>query len=197
MTPHQTLEAARAHAASLPDPTKVKSIAEVELSDGTTAYVLVVVPFTAIKQMHSRKPAAGVRRFVREMANLERERCQTERENRFNRIPGLRELEAALADEDRYQDEFVRMMEDENNDGVRPPHRPQVSSTEVAAQYPLAALYVQVRDASHSAHPAKATAYGAVRDAIEAGASLTEARQMLTEAEAQWSREAQASVDRS
>lgn len=50
----------------------------------------------------------------------------------------LREVKNAWSD---YRDNFRRMMENEYNDGARPPKEPDVTIAEVAAKYPRAAAY--------------------------------------------------------
>jgi hypothetical protein len=73
-------------------------------------------------------------------------------------IPGVAELRAAKEDEERYRREFAQMMEDEQNDGVRPPRCAKVSVAEVAKRYPRAAVYLRAEAYSYACHWAKAKA---------------------------------------
>jgi hypothetical protein len=77
---------------------------------------------------------------------------------RINAIPGLRELKDARDDQDRYDSEFSRMMNDQNNDGARPPRGPKASVKELAAKYPRAAAYLRAESFSHASNDVKASA---------------------------------------
>ena len=202
MTTFESLAAAREYAANQP---KAKTIALVELDDGREMFVLAIVPFAAIQQMHRQRPAKGVRRFIREAANLASERTtryRADRErylaDREKRIPGLAALETAQAAESEYQDRFARMMEDENNDGVHPVGRPQgPTASELAAAHPVAALYLRCRAAAGSEHPEKAAAFRAAQEEIEQGVSLAQAQAAYARADRAWGLAAAAAVQRS
>jgi hypothetical protein len=64
--------------------------------------------------------------------------------------PGLARLRAALDDADRYAEEFERMMEDEGNDGARPPRPRRGDPTALAAEYPRAAAFLRMESWSYS-----------------------------------------------
>jgi len=94
-------------------------------------------------------------------------------------VPGLASLRAARADEARYREEFERMMEDEGNDGVNPPTKPAVSSSDLAAQYPRAALYLKAESYSCASNDRKASAGSKAAAILANGGSEDEARAVL------------------
>lgn len=94
-------------------------------------------------------------------------------------VPGLNELRAAIDDEIRYQEQFEQMMEDENNDGARPPKPVTIKYADVAAKYPRAAIYIKAENYSLSEHYAKSTAGDKAMKLIEDGGSLADAEQIL------------------
>jgi hypothetical protein len=67
-------------------------------------------------------------------------------------FPGLRELEAAIDDFERYQRDFQRMMDDESNDGARPPRGPRGNVAELSAKYPAAATYLRAQELATGSH---------------------------------------------
>lgn len=75
-------------------------------------------------------------------------------------LEGLGDLGAAYhawqSDESDYRDGFDRMMEDEHNDGARPPRRPAPELgkryLELKERYPRAALYLRAERQDVSAH---------------------------------------------
>jgi len=107
---------------------------------------------------------------------------------RVRSLPGLGKLEAAqdaAEDErDRYQSGMHRMMDDEHNDGARPPQPIDESlaanARQLAAQYPRAALYLRARRQAESTHWADNTGKGAAgRQAMEilaTGGSIEDAQ---------------------
>lgn len=90
----------------------------------------------------------------------------TEKRNRF--LGGLGDLEAAYhawqSAESDYRDGFDRMMEDEHNDGARPPRRPAPELgeryLELKERYPRAALYLRAERQDVSAYWADNTGKG-------------------------------------
>lgn len=60
------------------------------------------------------------------------------------RYPGIYELVAAIDDEDNYHEAFERMMEDEHNDGAKPPKQPALSTERAAEMYPIASAYLTI-----------------------------------------------------
>lgn len=94
---------------------------------------------------------------------------QQERAARLASIEGLQELRTALKDHDRYQEQFVDMMEDELNDGVNPPRHPTANIPELRERYPRAAAYLRAEEWSGAHHYAKATAGKRAMEAILAG----------------------------
>ncbi len=94
-------------------------------------------------------------------------------------VPGLASLRAARADEARYRAEFERMMEDEYNDGVNPPAKPAVSSSDLAAQYPRAALYLKAESYSCASNHHKAAAGSKAMQLLAEGGSDDDARTVM------------------
>ncbi len=94
--------------------------------------------------------------------------------------PGMEVLRAAYAEHARYRQEFSAMMDDEYNDGVRPPKPATSDLAALRAQYPAAALYIAACDqADCSAHWAKAKAGGEAKAMLLAGADLAAVRAKL------------------
>jgi len=94
-------------------------------------------------------------------------------------VPGLAKLRATRADEARYREEFERMMKDEGNDGVNPPTKPAVSSSDLAAQFPRAALYLKAESYSCASNHHKASAGSKAVAILAEGGSEDEARAVL------------------
>ena len=82
---------------------------------------------------------------------------------------GLDALRAAYNDEERYHREMAQMMEDEDNDGVRPPRPVSVASATLAVQYPAAAAYLLAEAYTLAANYAKAGAGDRAIKRLETG----------------------------
>jgi hypothetical protein len=123
---------------------------------------------------------------------LEIENRDGARRNRIQAIPGLAELRKALADEERYEQAFREMMEDEQNDGVHPPRAPMVDAATLANQYPAAWALIQCEHMQRAANYAKA---GAGRRAIERIGDGADPVQALAQAEAEWGKAASEMID--
>lgn len=74
------------------------------------------------------------------------ETAKADRIAKIAAIEGLAELRAALDAEAQYQEDFARMMEDEGNDGARPPVATHPHPADLATAYPVAALYLRAED---------------------------------------------------
>ncbi len=108
-----------------------------------------------------------------------------EEENSINTMfPGLEELRAAYADQDRYHDQFEKMMEDENNDGINPPSKQKTSPEEVSNQHPAAAAYYKAENYSYSDNVGQFSAGKKALKRLQAG---EEYRGVITEMEKEWS----------
>ena len=95
-------------------------------------------------------------------------------------VPGLKELRAARDAAELHGERFGRMMEDESNDGARPPAPPTgPSPAELAAKYPRAALYMRAEDYSLASHDRKASAGKRAMQMIRDGASEEDVRKVL------------------
>lgn len=94
-------------------------------------------------------------------------------------VPGIDILRAAYnADED-YRQSFEKMMEDENNDGARPPSRPATNSADLAKKYPRAAAYLKAEAYSGAAHDCKASAGRKAMELLASGGSIEDAEKIL------------------
>jgi hypothetical protein len=94
-------------------------------------------------------------------------------------FPGLAALQAAREDEDRYHEEFEQMMEDEGNDGARPPRPVQVAYKDLVPQYPRAALYLRAKGFQQGANYDRMAAGTKAVKLLEAGGSESEAEAIL------------------
>jgi hypothetical protein len=107
-------------------------------------------------------------------------------------VPGLAALRAARDDEDRYSEQFERMMENENNDGARPPKPVREPVAVVAARFPIAAAYLKAEDWECSTNYGKANAGTKAKARIAAGEDHTV---VLAEMQTEWSAHAASHVD--
>lgn len=115
------------------------------------------------------------------------------REQRNLIIEGLGDLYEAYyawaSAEDNYRDAFNKMMEDEHNDGARPPRKPspelKARYDELVAKHPRAALYLRAERQESGAHWADNTGKGAAgkkaMSLLRKGAPLEEAEAALAE----------------
>lgn len=90
--------------------------------------------------------------------NSTEEREKAEREARIANIDGLCEIRDAIRAEHEYHDAFRKMMDDEYNDGVRPPKMPETDSGALKVRYPRAAAYLKAESWYYSANFAKSNA---------------------------------------
>lgn len=105
--------------------------------------------------------------------------------------PGINELRAAYDDVERYHREFNRMMEDGDNDGVRPPRAIRGDVDALRAQYPIAAAYLKAESWSFADHYAKS---GAGRRAMERIISGEPYDVVLADMEREWSEHCNAHI---
>lgn len=98
-------------------------------------------------------------------------------------IAGLPEIRAAIEAEERYRAEFDVMMDDENNDGARPPKRPATDVAQLMAEYPRAAAYLKAESWSMAAHDVKASAGSRALEKIISGDDYASA---IAEMDAAW-----------
>ncbi len=94
-------------------------------------------------------------------------------------IPGLAELRAARNAEARYREATERMMEDEGNDGARPPRRPTTDPDEIAKQYPRAACYLRAESYEYATNDRKSAAGRKATRLLESGGSIEDADQIM------------------
>jgi hypothetical protein len=98
-------------------------------------------------------------------------------------IEGLKELRAALNERERYSEQFAKMMDDEHNDGVRPPRPAAGNTDDLRARYPRAAAYILAEAWGGAAHDVKASAGNKAVKRILAGDDYAEA---IAEMKATW-----------
>jgi len=99
---------------------------------------------------------------------------------KLENISGLTELRAAIEEQNRYANEFARMMEDENNDGVRPPRPAEGNIDELVSAYPRAALYIKAESYSRASHYLKADAGEKAMKMLEDGADTAAVEYVLS-----------------
>lgn len=101
-------------------------------------------------------------------------------------LPGLDKLEAAYESRARYNAEFNRMMEDEDNDGVRPPSATVPDIGALEAQHPAAAAYLRCEEIAHCSHWAsgKGPIYERGAERIASGEDW---EAVMREADSEWS----------
>ena len=195
MNSYASIEEARNAAATKPE---AIAIIEIEPALGAGRYILGRCPATVLAAALKRQPIPEIRRVIRQAADLRAERAaaanaiRAEREARL--FPGLAELRAARAAEERYAQQFASMMSDESNDGARPPARPiGPRCADLAAQYPAAAAYLRAEGFASARHDAKAAAGQRAMRAMEAGEAAVEA---LARMESEWRDAAIAAAER-
>ena len=106
------------------------------------------------------------------------------REAKIAAIDGLDEIKNAIYDMQAYHKAFNRMMDDEYNDGVNPPQKPQADIKFLEARYPRAAAYIQAENMSYAANDVKASAGKRAMECIINGGDYTAA---LADANKEWS----------
>jgi len=99
-------------------------------------------------------------------------------------VPGLEILENARNAEHQYMEDFNAMMDDEQNDGVNPPSKPTVKSSDIAAQYPIAAAYLKAQSYEYASHFTKSAAGRKAKNAISEGKDYVVAIEKM---EKEWS----------
>jgi hypothetical protein len=99
----------------------------------------------------------------------ELEKAKQARAQKIADIQGLEDLRAAVADEQRYQQEFSRMMENPHNDGANPPLPQKSNIAQLKQKYPRAAAYLVAEAWSYAANDVKGAAGMAAMEAIVNG----------------------------
>lgn len=107
------------------------------------------------------------------------------------RYPGIYDLVAAINADKNHYEGTQRMMEDEDNDGVRPPKAPKLSADQARQQYPIAAAYLDILR-FYNADPSSDIGFNrrqfgkAAFIAIEAGADVIEQLDIIRTKEASY-----------
>lgn len=181
MNSYTTIEDARRYAADHPAATHILEI--VPGQPGINRYICAKADAATMRRSLARKSMAEIATVVRVAVHLEGERWAAQEAAIAKAIPGLAELRAAVEDEERYHDEFERMMEDEGNDGARPPKPIKIESATVRAQYPIAAAYIKAEAWEQASHYAKSAAGKRAKQRLEAGEPY---QQVIAEMDAEW-----------
>lgn len=116
----------------------------------------------------------------RDAARAEADRIRAEREARRDAIPGVKLIEKAREEWDKWHDDTVRAID--NGDGIRPAE-PNVNIEELKEQYPQAAALLKAESYSRSTNYAKASAGSKARERIIDGEEYT---QVIAEMEQEW-----------
>src|SRR3990167_5521209 len=122
MNSYTTIEEARVAYEAHPRKDSIRAILEIEPGmAGVERYILYLGTLSTMRQALINKPMAEIKAVVGIVVDLAAERRAAAEAQLAANVPGLKELEAALNDEERYDREFRQMMKNENNDGVGPP----------------------------------------------------------------------------
>ncbi len=147
-------------------------------SDGRRVYVggqgRMLLPTTICTQIDELSLAA----------QAEAESSTTLYKSQLASIDGLAELRAALNDHYRYAAQFEQMMEDEYNDGIRPPRPAAGNLDELRLRYPRAAAYIVAEMWAAASHDVKASAGTKALQQILAGINHEQA---IAEMRQSWS----------
>ena len=107
------------------------------------------------------------------------EKRKEEEEKLLNAIPGLRILESAYQNQEKYFNEFSAAMEDEYNDGISMPSKPTEDIDELVAKYPKASVYLEAKGYENSSNFRKASAGREAKELLENGGTIEDAKAIL------------------
>lgn len=79
-----------------------------------------------------------------------KERAYQERQNKIDSIEGLKEIESAIIDLDKWHEEFNKSFDDVGGLGVRP--KPEYDLEAMYKKYPVARAYLTAREYSEKPH---------------------------------------------
>jgi len=167
-----TEKQAREYAAA--NPAAACYIVEIEHRDRGRCLVCAKVNADRLRKVE----VPEVIRIIRNVADL---RAEAEAKLKAN-VPGLDELRAAYEQEYEAFARMMDMMDDEQNDGARPP-KPAANPAELAVKYPVAAAYLKAEAWSMASHYAKAAAG---RKAMENIANGEDYKTALATMEKEW-----------
>jgi hypothetical protein len=119
--------------------------------------------------------------FLAEIKKIEAEKAQ--REAKIQAIEGLKELKAAIAQEQYEYEQRQKRWESESLSSIMP-EKPAVSVVELKAKYPRAAAYITAEGWSRSSNSGKRQAGKKALERIIAGENH---EQVLADMEAEWS----------
>jgi hypothetical protein len=109
-----------------------------------------------------------------------------------NSVPGLQIIKNAYNKIKQYHIDFDSMMDDENNDGINPPNKPNVNIKDLQNQYPIATAYIKAEQWENSAHYVKSNAGKNAKIAIENGENYID---VLKNMEHEWTNFCMNNVD--
>jgi len=182
MNSFKTIESAREHAKDNP---KAVYIVEIEPGlENINPYICVSVDGDALRTALAQKPMPEINRVIRTVVDLRLEKMAADEAKLLCNAPGLKELEAAYNDIERYHREFDAMMENESNDGINPPKPITANPQELAKKYPIAAAYLKAERWELASHYAKSSAGKRAKEKIANGEDYNAA---LAEMEQEWS----------
>jgi hypothetical protein len=159
---------------------------------GVERYIVARCDERTLRTALARKPMLEIKRVIGTVVDLAAERLAAREAMLRDRVPGLEILRAAREDVSRYHRQCERMMEDEGNDGARPPRRPAADPKAVAAQYPIATAYLLAEAYRNASHDVKSGAGRRAMARIEAG---EDAAVVIEAMEREWTEHATRTID--
>ena len=125
------------------------------------------LPPAVIAEIKAKKPEILAFLLAEEKAKKD---AYNLRQSKIAAIPGLSELRAAIEERWAHSAAITRMMEDEHNDGARPPKSPTGRNPdEIAKEFPVAALWLKAEDYENSSNVNKFSAGEKAQELILAG----------------------------
>jgi hypothetical protein len=122
--------------------------------------------------------------IAKEAMEMQKQKWADEEAALLKAVPGLRELEEAINAERDYAEDFDKMMDDEYNDGVNPPLKPLVKSSDLKKQYPVASAYLKAERYAESSDVEK---YSAGKKAMKRIADGEDYKIVIAEMDKEWS----------
>lgn len=159
---------------------------------GIERYIVAKCDERTLRAALARKPMREIKRMIGTVVDLLAERIAAYKANLAARVPGLEIIRTARAEHADYHEALERMMEDEGNDGARPPRKPTADLAALATEYPVAAAYLKAEGYSLASHYAKASAGRRAMERIEAG---EDAAVVIAEMEREWTEHAMRTLD--
>lgn len=128
-------------------------------------------------QMDGKEQRVGI--SVADGETINKAQIAAEEQKMETLFPGISALRAAQYDEERYSHQFNRMMEDEGNDGARPPAPVKADLNNLVKQYPRAAIYLKAESYAAASNHHKSSAGTNAMRLLETGGSIQTAEATL------------------